>query len=82
MLSTAVAAAAVNILLAYTLARLLKPGRVAQYGPEAIAAVLLLAVLSVAAAVVGWRVYLRSRASPRRAGGHCERVGARGRERD
>jgi hypothetical protein len=68
MLSTAVAAAAVNVLLAYALARLLKPGRVAEYGPEAIAAVLLLALLSSAAAAVGWRAYLRRRASPRRAG--------------
>jgi hypothetical protein len=82
MLSTAVAAAAVNVLLAYAVARLLKPGRVAEYGPEAIAAVLLLALLSSAAAVVGWRAYLRRRASPRRAGGHRERVGARGRGRD
>ncbi len=62
MLGTTVCVAAVNILLAYVVARLLFAGLTVTFGPAIVVGLLLLALASGAYAVYGWRAYL----SPRR----------------
>jgi uncharacterized membrane protein len=61
MLTTTVAAAAINFLLAYALAQLVAGDRVPDLGVVVPALVSALAAVCAAAAFVGWRDYLRRR---------------------
>ena len=61
MLGTAVCVAAVNVLLAYVLARMLFAGVTLSFGPEVLIALIVVALASGAYAVYGWRAYLRRR---------------------
>ena len=61
MLGTAVCVAAVNVVLAYVLARTLFAGLTIAFGPAVLIGLVLLAVVSGAYAVYGWRAYLRRR---------------------
>ncbi len=59
MLGTAVCVAAVNVVLAYFLARALFAGLTVTFGPAMFVGLILLAVASGAYAYYGWRTYLR-----------------------
>ena len=59
MLGTAVFVAAVNVLLAYVLAQTMFAGVAVTFGPSMVVALVLVALLSGAYAVYGWRRYLR-----------------------
>ncbi len=61
MLGTAVCVAAVNVVLAYVLARTLFAGLTITFGPAVLVGLVVLAVASGAYAVHGWRTYLRRR---------------------
>ncbi len=61
MLGTAVCVAAVNVVLAYVLARMLFAGLTISFGPAVLIGLVLLALASGAYAVYGWRAYLRRR---------------------
>ena len=58
MVSTVAAVAAVNILLAYVLTRVLTRGQMLELGGAMLGALAAVAILGTAAAVVGWRRYL------------------------
>ena len=61
MLGTAVCVAAVNILLAYVLVRMLFSSVSVTFGPTLLVALVLVALASGAYAVYGWRAYLARR---------------------
>ena len=61
MLGTAVCVAAVNVVLAYVLARTMFAGLTVSFGPAALVGLVVLALASGAYAVYGWRTYLGRR---------------------
>ncbi|MCC6176530.1 MAG: hypothetical protein IT305_14580 [Chloroflexi bacterium] len=61
MIATILCIVAVNLLLAQVLARLVIQGPVLRLGPPMLAALFLVALVSGAAAVVGWRTYVNER---------------------
>jgi hypothetical protein len=61
MLGTAVCVAAVNVVLAYVLARTMFAGMTVTFGPAVLVGLVVLALASGAYAVYGWRAYLRRR---------------------
>ena len=61
MLGTAVCVAAVNVVLAYVLARTLFAGMTVSFGPLVLVALVLIGLVSGAYAVYGWRTYLQRR---------------------
>ena len=63
MVTTVLAVAAANVLLAYGLAHAIGGGRALELEMAALGALALVAIGCAGAAVLGWRAYLRSRLS-------------------